>query len=125
RIRAPRERLPRFRGHRVLQGVIPVLLYREAFASHNSRLSLERTWASAVAEAHLNQQPGRPYLAGAVSPALAYFRRNRSTRPAVSTSLCFPVNIALMGRTSLKIVSACAQHPHRAIVGMNLFLGHL
>lgn len=32
------------------------------------------------------------YLAAvAVSPALAYFRRNRSTRPAVSTSLCLPV----------------------------------
>jgi len=36
----------------------------------------------------------------------------------------FHVNVALMGRTGLKIVSAGAHHPHRGIIGMNLFLGH-
>ena len=37
----------------------------------------------------------------------------------------FHVNVALVGRTSLKIVSAGAHHPHRVVIGMNLFLGHL
>src|SRR5579862_403454 len=51
----------------------------------------ERTWASAAAEAHLVKPAYRRYFAGAASPALAYLRRKRSTRPAVSTSLCLPV----------------------------------
>ncbi len=33
----------------------------------------------------------------------------------------FHVNVALVGRTGLKIVSAGAHHPHRGIIGMNLF----
>ena len=37
--------------------------------------------------------PIRPgcYFAAGVSPALAYLRRKRSTRPAVSTRRCLPV----------------------------------
>jgi hypothetical protein len=30
-----------------------------------------------------------------------------------------------MGRTGLKVASAGAYHAHCAIIGMNLFLGHL
>src|SRR5580698_3767037 len=37
----------------------------------------------------------------------------------------FHVNVALVGRTGLKVVSAGAQHPHRVISWVNLFLGHL
>ena len=36
----------------------------------------------------------------------------------------FHVNVALVGRTSLKIVSAGAQNLYRGVIGMNLFLGH-
>ena len=37
----------------------------------------------------------------------------------------FHVDVALVGRTGLKVVSAGAHHPHRGVIGMNLFLGHL
>ena len=37
----------------------------------------------------------------------------------------FHVDVALMGRTRLKVVSAGANHSHRGIIRMNLFLGHL
>src|SRR5271165_1265237 len=37
----------------------------------------------------------------------------------------FHVNVALVGRAGLKVVSACAHHPHGGVIGMNLFLGHL
>ncbi len=37
----------------------------------------------------------------------------------------FHVNVALVGRTGLKMVSAGAHHLHRGVIGMNLFLGHL
>ena len=37
----------------------------------------------------------------------------------------FHVNVALVGRTGLKVVSAGALDSHRGVVGMNLFLGHL
>src|ERR1700739_464570 len=36
----------------------------------------------------------------------------------------FHVDVALVGRPGLKVVSAGAHHAHRSIVGMNLFLGH-
>ena len=37
----------------------------------------------------------------------------------------FHVDVALVGRTGLKVVSAGAKHTHRGVIGMNLFLGHL
>jgi len=37
----------------------------------------------------------------------------------------FHVNVALVGRPGLKVVSAGAHHAHRSVIGMNLFLGHL
>ena len=43
----------------------------------------------------------------------------------VASRADFHVYVALMGRTSLKVVSARAQNPHRGIVRVNLFLGHL
>ena len=36
----------------------------------------------------------------------------------------FHVNVALVGRTGLEVVSAGAHNPHRVVFGMNLFLGH-
>jgi len=37
----------------------------------------------------------------------------------------FHVNVALVGRTGLKVVSAGALDMHRVVFGMNLFLWHL
>jgi hypothetical protein len=36
----------------------------------------------------------------------------------------FHVNVALVGRPGLKVVSAGAHNLHRGVVWMNLFLGH-
>src|SRR5580698_2398447 len=95
-------RNPRRRGHGMLYRVVPVLLHRESFACHgclvqsrltamSRKLSLQQTWAPATAEAHSIQLLRLLYFAGAASLALAYFRRKRSTRPAVSTRRCLPV----------------------------------
>ena len=37
----------------------------------------------------------------------------------------FHVNVTLVGRSGLKIVSAGAFNRHRGVIGMNLFLWHL
>ena len=37
----------------------------------------------------------------------------------------FHMNVALVGRPRFKTASAGAHHPHRGVIGMNLFLGHL
>jgi hypothetical protein len=37
----------------------------------------------------------------------------------------FHMDVALVGRTRFKIASAGANHLHRGVIGMNLFLGHL
>ena len=42
----------------------------------------------------------------------------------VASRTDFHVNVALVGRPGLKVVSAGAQYAHRSVIGMNLFLGH-
>ena len=37
----------------------------------------------------------------------------------------FYVDVALVGRTGLKVAPACAYDPHSGIIRVNLFLGHL
>jgi hypothetical protein len=37
----------------------------------------------------------------------------------------FHVNVALVSRARFKVVSAGAKHPHRGVIGMYLFLGHV
>ena len=42
----------------------------------------------------------------------------------VAVGANFHVNVALVGRPGLKVVSAGAHDAHRTVIGMNLFLGH-
>ena len=65
-----------------------------------------------------------------VLPAEALHASSRIHQPLlagkerVANRADFYVNVALVGRTGLKVVSAGAKHPHRGIIRMNLFLGH-
>jgi hypothetical protein len=43
----------------------------------------------------------------------------------VANGAYFNVDIALMSRTGLKIVSACAHNPHGGVIGVDFFLRHL
>src|SRR5437868_3257181 len=58
----------------------------------------------------LNSFESLNYFAAAFSPGFAYFRRNRSTRPAVSTSLCLPVkNGWQLEQISTKMSPLCVE----------------
>ena len=127
-------------GHSVLDGIIPVLLYRESLASHSIRFpefcSLsKRTWASAVAEARSLcrcSRGGLLLLSGfgvlAAEPLYASCRVHQALlagekRMAVRAN--FHVDVALVGRPGLKIVSASANYPNARVIGVDIFLGHL
>jgi hypothetical protein len=73
-----------------------------------------------MAEAH-SYQP----VAGAVTwPLLLPVRHLFAGIERVANRADFHVNVALVGRTGLKTVSAGALNLHCGVIGMNLFLGH-
>src|SRR5258708_33665 len=93
-------------------------------------------WASAVAEApcrkplflrrllarclRLGVLPAEPlYASSSVDQALLAGEKGMANRAD------FHVNVALMSRTGLEIVSASAKHPHCGVIRVNFFLRHL
>jgi hypothetical protein len=95
----------------------------------------KHAWAPAVAEARKYLQQRR--LLGGLAVCLGILPAEALYAPGginqtllagekrVANRADFNVNIALMSRTGLKIVSACAHHAHCAVIGVDFFLRHL
>ena len=104
-------------------------------------LALQHNEAPAAAEASRAIQLNRLRLLGrrsrcrlriglgifAAEPLDAASRVNKALlagEERVASRADFHVNVALMGRTGLEVISAGAHNPHRVVFGMDLFLGH-
>src|ERR1035438_2635669 len=113
-------------------------------AARSRANSPERTWASAAAEAQSFPLLAARRLLGcccrcrclrpiglgilaaeALNAASRVHQALLAGEERVAVRANLQVNVSLVGRPGLKVVPAGAHDPHRGVLGMNLFLGHL
>src|ERR1700678_1109133 len=117
------------------------------WSRHRFRLQSPQELGSAFCTPNKRKPPPRRRLTGPTSCLGLLCRRDRlvalrvlpaeplyasrridksllARKERVANRANFHVNVALVGRPGFKNASASAHHPHRGIIGMNLFLGH-